>query len=800
MSFWDNVDSVGRRTLGRANAGKASIAARALRITGAVLATGVVVGSIVATGGLALALPLWGLIGLGVAMAINSAAVPLSWVGNHMKVLQYEDAEGELLADILSMEHKRAKTSATPSSSLPEKLMKASRKASDVNGMGGTFLSALSAAATLGLYTPAAPAAAGIMLASRASASVSAGINVPITRNRIAIHKEKLAQFQALYVDSTKALNPKHAALSKSIVEDVFGELSIAREGHLNQWLYFSLYKSIFSHPLLSQGECSDARREAITLLAREMVEPLLKNIPPSSSREVDKERLKSLDTCEHGYSSKEKAFKDKLAPLDAMAVLVMKLQDQLTEHCGAAHHTALSDIAAAVTKALRLNAGEGLTKQLQFHIRKTLSGTANDFVTKHRDSIIQNLCQTLRPYCTTHHNAVILDTSKLQRIGLPEGAEKRVGYESAFLPHYHLTQLGVKMGEQLTALNDPGKYHSIQAAETIINGVVKLLRLNPANFYSQQFYGIVSHSIKSMEEHRSLTEYQQKECILHLSKFLRPYLKQETTRPKRFLKLREVPTGYNIFNKQYIIDSLEDLPDKNKYAAYDELFKKAIASYQQYVPAMTPKTATPEGPSAKVIPLRAATIPNAVSVQKNQAGAVPLSVRPSTTGDREVVQHYIKLKASLITDAATLTHEHIQHQQEKLDRFRENAPQFSVVKQETRNGQTVIIWDDPDPKRKGKADYQITYYITASTGQMVVKYGRDASAIIAADSNIESNIGVRLLEIVQGKQTEFGDRHNQKIDVAMSGLAGGDVAVAKSAKNWAATTTTGQTVSRYAR
>lgn len=155
----------------------------------------------------------------------------------------------------------------------------------------------------------------------------------------------------------------------------------------------------------------------------------------------------------------------------------------------------------------------------------------------------------------------------------------------------------------------------------------------------------------------------------------------------------------------------------------------------------------------------------------------------------------YTELKESLIP-TQQLTFERIREQQEKLDRFRTDSTKFIQVKKSNDDkGNTIIVWDDPSMMHRGKTDYQITYVINDCTKKISVKYGANASAIVASDSNIENTIGVRLLEITQGKHAVLGDIRNQRIDVSMSGLA-----VTETTKHRATLATTRQEYRGYAR
>lgn len=601
MSFWDLVDKAGRKVFGRSNAGTVSIVARCMRIGAAVAATGIVIGSIVATGGFAL--PIWAVGGLIATMVVNGAAIPFSWAGNHMKVLQYEDAQTEALADVNQLQNTLAKTAQGPDVKLSEKIMIASRKFSDVNGVAGSVLSIVSGAATVGLYTPAAPIAAAIMLASRASGVLSAGINVPITRSRISIQKNKLSEIHSSYRELSALATPTEAARAHGIVEGIFTKLNISKEGHLNEWLSHYLYKAVYSHPLLQNPNLTAENIKAISTSLEGIVTPLLA-ANAAGVREVSKDKLKNIDST-YDFSKKEgwlfrKLFnKGGLASLDAMQVLVKKSQDAISATLHPTSHAESIATADKVVAGLGLDPKEASTKQLKHQIRASLievySCVMKDSYTDAEKpslgtlgvGLVDAVTGILKPYVKTEDGATVLDTDKIAKIGLPTEAHSAVhrnscshgGHGNEFLPHHHLGLLGDKIKEGMLQYSSPDITHKkVTAPNEIADLVVSKLKLNPDNFYTQQFHRSLVLSCQSgLPEGVSVAQQAQ-----IFADEARKHIKPETTRPVRNF-FRTTETGYCVFDKDSIIAKSTATPDQKKekdfkYSAFSEMMGKTFS------------------------------------------------------------------------------------------------------------------------------------------------------------------------------------------------------------------------------
>lgn len=614
MGFWDLVDKAGRKVLGRSNAGTASIVARSLRIGAAVIGTGIVIGSCIATGGFAV--PFWALGALGGTMLINGAAIPLSWTGNHMKVLQYEDAQAEELADINTLQNNLGQTSQAPDVKLAERLMAASRKASDINGVGGSVLSLISGAASVGLYTPAAPIAAGIMIASRASAAISAGISVPITRNRIAVHKEKLAERQAIYRDLSAKVDSAKATKAHSVVDSVFNNLGIKRDGYLNEWLNHYLYKAVYSHPLFNSATTDrPGKVDASTAMAK--ITKALENIAREVIErkdgvcEVSKSRLQTCDNL--GEYSSEEGFwifrKHKLASLDAMQVIGKKAQDAMSEALTPSSHAESIATVDAVIANLNLDPNDATTKQLKQQVRVALiecySGIMLDNPSDDermgslRIGLIEATKRTLEPYIKRNATGyATIDKAALVKTELPQGATKKAGEhhhgdDSGFRPHHHMAMLSNKVKEALLEYSSPDIAHKkVMDIKTIADKVISNLHLNPDNFYTQQFYTnlVLSLKSKNLPVDISVDGIAATICA-EVSK----HTKSETTRPARNF-FRETETGYCVFDKESIKASSTATADEKKvkdfkYTAFNEMMQSAFAKVD---PASVARECTP--------------------------------------------------------------------------------------------------------------------------------------------------------------------------------------------------------------
>lgn len=730
-------EAIGNKFGGRENSGRVGRATRVVRGISNATAVGigvagvVAVGTSVASGGLAA--PLWILIGGGVAVAANLAAVGIGSGANHLKISQYYDA----LVEINAENGRLLKLNGEEPGTLPHGIMEywekdrklfkmtVKRRGQEVVSVAGTAMSGALMLSAFGALAIAPSTAVGLFFASRSISVGTAAGSAYNTRDRLNIYKEILYRFGQQYIEVTGKRDSAKQTQALKIVADVFTKLNIPTNvtdiTNDQQWRTFNIAHSVYRMLFTQSENLSQTDRLAFLnphnqqqvvdgLVAR--LQPLIKEDRSfwsgHTSRYFGRTALRKLD------AGNQYTVGGELAVLDAMPILAMQLETGITGTLIGRDATARAQTATSqIISDLNINVNkDDPQKTLAFSIRKAV---VQGISAGHENAaIIAAVKDSLRTYLKAETAQVevgrkwgglravygerntgrlILDTLKLSGAFSVQGH----AHGSDFLPYYHLSRLA----------------DIITAAAT------------------------GQRRVREEHQHHSHNHGHEK-CSGHHHHDHSAHKEESIKRP-----LLQSHSGHHNHDHTSCSGHHHHKHSEQKHTAHN------------------PPSHSRHGHSKRL---------HQHHVAATSHQAQPLNV------NHHAEHSYNILKESL-NYAEPLTTTRIKKQQENLDSFRQYAEKFILVRTfKDGQGNTIYLWDNPDYLEQ--KEYQITYIVNDRTGKMAVKYGtgylQESSpiAVVAADSNIRLGVGVRLLEIGRGQHIALGDTSNSLIDVAASGLS----------------------------
>lgn len=484
-------ESIGNVFGGRSNSGRIGRATRIVRgisnssAVGIGIAGVVAVGTSVASGGLAA--PLWILIGGGVAVAANLAAVGIGSGVNHLKISQYYDALVEVNAEnsrVLKLMGENPET-------LPHGIMEywekdrklfkmtVKRRSQEAVSVAGTAMSGALMLSAVGAFAIAPPAALGLFFAARGISCTTTAGSAYNTKDRLTIYKEILYKFGQQYIEVTGRFDREKQTQALEIVSQLFTRLNIPTNiTNKEQWRNFNIAHCVY-RMLFTQSEKlpqTDKLAFLSPLNQKQVVDSLVETLQPlikesksfwsgQASRYFGRTLLRKLDV-ENKYT-----VGGELAVLDAMPVLGMQLEANLTARLiDAGQNTNVQIITSKIINDLNIKINKDDShKTLAFSIRKAVVQAKSSG--RDDETIVEAIKTSLRIYLKAeteeteigrkwgglravygmrNTGRLILYTEKLSRQFPVQGH----AHGSDFLPFYHLSRLADTIMEAATTQN----------------------------------------------------------------------------------------------------------------------------------------------------------------------------------------------------------------------------------------------------------------------------------------------------------------------------------------------------------
>lgn len=326
---------LGNKLGGRANAGRVARYGRIGRVFANAISLSVIGAAIAQIGWSTFwtsgaALPMWGVIGLGIGIGINFVSWLCSAAANHLKIEQYYDAEMELHAENDELFRYPSKLTAI----VPKRAANAARTLHDINSYAGTAIGIATGVPmiltllSLATYSFAPPIAVTLFIVSRASALASVICVWGTNQFRLWAYKKALDQEMSRYYflknnESNTILPP-----IIKIVDNAILGLDVSSDQKYTSWVRFRCIKALES----AWGEItlSDTQKN-------ELVEFLKDNLRPftGDNGEFSREKLMHING-PHGPT---------LSVLDSMLILEAKLFDALSRWLNVDRHPVIQSI-----------------------------------------------------------------------------------------------------------------------------------------------------------------------------------------------------------------------------------------------------------------------------------------------------------------------------------------------------------------------------------------------------------------------------------------------------------------------